>query len=57
MKRFVAVLLFSASLCAPVMSLAEEHHRFFDSADGHAGNLFPFGHRRRHSHDRSEPWL
>jgi hypothetical protein len=41
MKKFVAVLLFSASLCAPVVSFAEEHHRFFD-------------HERRDWHEWSE---
>ena len=30
MKRFVAVLVFSASLFAPVIVLAEEHHRYYD---------------------------
>jgi len=30
MKRFVAVLLFSASLFAPVIGFSEEHHRYYD---------------------------
>jgi hypothetical protein len=30
MKRVIAVLLFSASLSAPVVGFAEEHHRYYD---------------------------
>ncbi len=30
MKRIVAVVLFGASLLAPVMGLAEERHRYYD---------------------------
>jgi hypothetical protein len=30
MKRFVAVLLLSGSLLAPVASFAEVHHRYYD---------------------------
>jgi hypothetical protein len=40
MKRFVASLVLSVSLCAPGILLAEEHHRYYDRErrDWHAWN-------------------